>query len=152
MEETSEGGDDTDDQEDAELEEEELEYLDALLEKTDYQQIPGFDKLPEELQEAVKDYKRQFSNTMRRGDAMKVKPAKFKLKKNYVVPEQRGGVQLPPIHMRPACDRLLDELEEAEVIEPSPPDDSEFASTQSFCRNVETYQRSVWLLITSDLV
>ena len=132
VEETSEGGDDTDKQEDAELEEEELEYLDALLEKTDYQQIPGFDKLPEELQEAVKDYKRQFSNTMRRGDAMKVKPAKFKLKKNYVVPEQRGGVQLPPIHMRPACDRLLDELEEAEVIEPSPPDDSEFASRAIF--------------------
>ena len=83
---------------------------------------------------------------------MKVKPAKFKLKKNYVVPEQRGGVQLPPIHMRPACDRLLDELEEAEVIEPSPPDDSEFASTQSLCRNVETYQRSAWLLIISDRV
>ena len=56
VEETSEGGDDTDNQEDAELKEEELEYLDALLEKTDYQQIPGFDKLPEELQEAVKDY------------------------------------------------------------------------------------------------
>ena len=63
---------------------------------------------------------------------MKVKPAKFKLKKNYVVPEQRGGVQLPPIHMRPACDRLLDELEEAEVIEPSPPNDSEFASRAIF--------------------
>ena len=112
--------------------EEELEYLNALLERTDYKQIPGFDTLPEELKEAVMDYKAQFSNTMKRGDAMKVKPAKFKLKKNYKVPEQRGGVQLPPIHMRPACDKLMDELEEAEVIEPSPPDDSEFASRAIF--------------------
>ena len=129
---TSEGEETDDCQEDEGDAEEELEYLNALLERTDYKQIPGFDKLPEELQEAVKDYKMQFSNTMKRGDAMKVKPAKFKLKKNYVVPEQRGGVQLPPIHMRPACDKLMDELEDAEVIEPSPPDDSEFSSRAIF--------------------
>ena len=132
-EERSEGDDTSDSRKDEEPAlEEELDYLNALLERTDYKQIPGFDTLPEELKEAVKDYKAQFSNTMKRGDAMKVKPAKFKLKKNYVVPEQRGGVQLPPIHMRPACDKLLDELEEAGVIEPSPPDDSEFASRAIF--------------------
>ena len=111
---------------------EEMPYLNALLERTDYKQIPSFDTLPAELQQAILDYRGQFSNTMKRGDAMKVKPAKFKLKKNYKVPEQRGGVQLPPIHMREACDKLLDELEEAGVIEPSPPDDSEFTSRAIF--------------------
>ena len=111
---------------------EEMPYLDALLERTDYKQIPNFDKLPAELQQAILDYRGQFSNTMKKGDAMKVKPAKFKLKKNYKVPEQRGGVQLPPIHMRESCDKLLDELEEAGVIEPSPPDDSEFTSRAIF--------------------
>ena len=147
---TSEGEESIDCQEVEGVAEEELEYLNALLERTDYKQIPGFDKLPEELQEAVKDYKMQFSNTMKRGDAMKVKPAKFKLKKNYVVPEQRGGVQLPPIHMRPACDKLMDELEDAEVIEPSPPDN--FLRGQYFCRSMGTHLRFGWQLITSDLV
>ena len=88
--------------------------------------------MPPELQQAILDYKMQFSNTMKRGDSMKVKPAKFKLKKDYKVPVQRGGCQLPPIHMRQACDQLLDELEEAGVIEPSPPDDSEFTSRAIF--------------------
>lgn len=112
--------------------EEEMPSLNALLERTDYKQIPDFDKMPQELQQAVLDYKMQFSNTMRRGDSMKVKPAKFKLKKDYKVPVQRGGCQLPPIHMREACDKLLDELESAGVIEPSPPDDSEFTSRAIF--------------------
>ena len=112
--------------------EEELTYLNSLLDRTDYKQIPNLDEMPEELQQAIMDYKMQFSNTMKRGDSMKVKPAKFKLKKNYKVPTQRGGVQLPPIHMREACDKLLDELEEAGVIEPSPPDDSEFTSRAIF--------------------
>ena len=113
-------------------EDEELECIESLLERTDYTQIPGFDSLPKELKEAIVDYKGQFSNTMKKGDSMNVKPARFKLKHNYKVPEPRGGVQLPPIHMREACDKLLDELEDAGVIEPSPPDDSEFCSRAIF--------------------
>ena len=110
----------------------EMTALNGLLERTDYKQIPNLDQMPPELKQAIFDYKMQFSNTMKRGDSMKVKPAKFKLKKNYKVPIQRGGCQLPPIHMRQACDQLLDELEEAGVIEPSPPDDSEFTSRAIF--------------------
>ena len=94
-------------------EDEELECIESLLERTDYTQIPEFDSFPKELKEAIVDYKGQFSNTMKKGDSMNVKPARFKLKHNYKVPEPRGGVQLPPIHMREACDKLLDELEDA---------------------------------------
>ena len=96
-------------------------YLDLLLEHSDYTMIPNLGQLPQWLQQVVTDYKMLFTNKLTKDTRMQVKPASFKIKEGFIFPDKPISIRLPPIHLRKACDDLIQELLEAGVIKPAPP-------------------------------
>ena len=101
--------------------EEERCYLDLLLEHSDHTMIPKLDQMPKWLQQIISDYKILFTNKLTKNTRMQVKPASFKIKEGFVFPDKPVSIRLPPIHLRKACDDLIQELLEAGVIKPAPP-------------------------------
>ena len=94
--------------------------LDDLIEVEDISHIPDFDSFPHWLQDTIVDNKNIFANKMEKGAVMKVKPARFVLKKD-AIPEERPLTAVPPpVHFRAAADKILDEMLECGLIFPAP--------------------------------
>ena len=94
--------------------------LDDLIDVEDISHIPDFDSFPQWLQEEIVANKNIFANKMEKGAVMKVKPARFVLKKD-MIPEDRPLTAVPPpVHFRAAADRILDEMLDCGLIFPAP--------------------------------
>ena len=118
--------DDENDSSDDEDDEDEKQGGKGTIEISDFtdlkthHDIPGLKSFPTWLQDMIEEYPDIFTNELSAASIMNVEPVTFSLREDIEIPNKNITAHLPPANLRASADRLLDKLENGQLIGKAP--------------------------------